>query len=294
MPDASEYNKLITEARNEKITDSINNAFTKVGKEYVEAIDRELPDDLSNKPAVVAALKNAFQTFAGKGEETVREETISAIKARLTDHERILQRLDLVNGSVYEEALSKVATDAINSIYKRRNKGLADSFKTVERWGSSGSVVEEELTAMVREGESPERATKRVMKSLASGSPELEEAVEKFGQNGGLRNWARDEGVKPNPRLQQLSRRIGNDARMIARTEMAQSYMEADRQAAKRSEVTRGLKWTLSSNHTHEDICDTLAAQDEYGLGEGVYPPDELPLLPHPHCTCSTRFVFFD
>lgn len=75
---------------------------------------------------------------------------------------------------------------------------------------------------------------------------------------------------------------------------MAQGFQEADRQASKRSDVSKGLKWTLSSTHNHTDVCDVLAYQDEFGLGRGVYPEEKAPPIAHPFCTCSYRFVFED
>ncbi|WP_263787298.1 hypothetical protein [Salinibacter grassmerensis] len=289
MADEREYNSIVTEARNKNLPELINNAFTKIGEEYVKAIDEELPEDLSNTPAVVAAFKRAFKRFAQQGERRIREATINALKRRMSTHEQALKQ---VKGSdnIFDESLSKVATDAIDDMYKRRSLDVVDSFKTVENWGGSGAMVEEELSAMVRNGSSPEKATNRIMASLASGDAEMQEAVSRFGRRGGLRAATEE----PNERLQQLARRIGSDARMIARTEMSQSFLEADRRAGMRSDVVEGLKWTLSTNHTHEDICDTLATQDKYGLGSGVYPAEEFPSLPHPSCTCSSRYKFVD
>jgi hypothetical protein len=53
-----------------------------------------------------------------------------------------------------------------------------------------------------------------------------------------------------------------------------------------------GMKWNLSKSHKVTDICDTLASQDLYGLGPGVYPKDKLlPKPAHPHCICFETIV---
>lgn len=37
--------------------------------------------------------------------------------------------------------------------------------------------------------------------------------------------------------------------------------------------------------------CDDLAETDMFGLGDGVYPPDAVPITPHPSCLCFTTIV---
>ena len=65
----------------------------------------------------------------------------------------------------------------------------------------------------------------------------------------------------------------------------------ADKAAAKKNPLCRGLKWHLSDSHYErqvavagEDVCDAYARHDE-GLGAGVYPVDRIP-FPHPQCLC--------
>lgn len=45
-----------------------------------------------------------------------------------------------------------------------------------------------------------------------------------------------------------------------------------------------GGKWNLSASHPKVDICDDLAEGGP--KGDGIYPPGEIPGLPHPHCFC--------
>lgn len=46
-----------------------------------------------------------------------------------------------------------------------------------------------------------------------------------------------------------------------------------------------GGKWVLSASHPKVDICDDLAEGGPNG--DGIYPPGEIPGLPHPHCFCQ-------
>jgi len=79
---------------------------------------------------------------------------------------------------------------------------------------------------------------------------------------------------------------IHYNALRLARTEIANAYHEAEVMSATASRVVLGLKWNLSPAHGQYDVCDQLASQDVYGIGEGVYPPGSTPLCPHPNDMC--------
>lgn len=79
---------------------------------------------------------------------------------------------------------------------------------------------------------------------------------------------------------------IHYNALRLARTEIGNAYHEAEVMSAKASKVVAGLKWNLSPAHGRYDVCDQLASQDVYGLGQGIYPPGSVPLYPHPNDMC--------
>ena len=83
-------------------------------------------------------------------------------------------------------------------------------------------------------------------------------------------------------------RNVSFDVARLLRTERTVAYREADRQAAMANPGNRGIKWKLSPAERNCSTCSTLATQDNYGLGPGIYPPDKLPVTPHPQCMCST------
>ncbi|NPV52205.1 MAG: hypothetical protein HPY71_01625 [Firmicutes bacterium] len=73
----------------------------------------------------------------------------------------------------------------------------------------------------------------------------------------------------------------------LARTEMTAAFGEGTISAARVSPSYQGMQWILSKAHPIEDICDTLAEADYFGLGAGVYSPGNEPMYPaHPNCLC--------
>ena len=79
--------------------------------------------------------------------------------------------------------------------------------------------------------------------------------------------------------------RLKYNLRRLSRTEINNAHREGQVYSAKRSPWIKGLKWNLSASHPKPDICDEWATQDKYGMGQGVYPPDEVP-LDHPNGLC--------
>lgn len=86
--------------------------------------------------------------------------------------------------------------------------------------------------------------------------------------------------------LRRLGHSIKYKAERLIRTEVGSAAWEAGRLSALESPVVLGVKWNVSERHPKWDVCDILAEQDLYGLGSGVYPPDKIPVRPHPHDQC--------
>ena len=81
---------------------------------------------------------------------------------------------------------------------------------------------------------------------------------------------------------------IAYKAMRLARTEINTAYHESRRLSAITSPVVAGMEWKLSNRHPVWDVCNLLAQQDLFGMGQGVYPAEQLPPKPHPNCICYT------
>jgi hypothetical protein len=86
------------------------------------------------------------------------------------------------------------------------------------------------------------------------------------------------------------------NALRTARTTCTHSYELGVIEGSKRNPFIEGIKWNLSQSHYSRmhgrtDSCDDYATQNSYGLGEGVFPIEEVP-FDHPNGLCyQTSYI---
>lgn len=95
--------------------------------------------------------------------------------------------------------------------------------------------------------------------------------------------------LTPSARGQKTVRPYGTEgsyaARRLARTEITVAAHRATVNAARVNPMVMGIQWRLSASHPKRDICDDYAQGGP--KGDGIYPPESVPAVPHPHCLCS-------
>lgn len=79
-------------------------------------------------------------------------------------------------------------------------------------------------------------------------------------------------------------------ARRLARTELNNAFHARQVAVAQNKPWVEGVKWNLSGSHPKTDRCDVYANDDAHSLGSGVFPPDDVPSKPHPHCLCFMTY----
>lgn len=85
--------------------------------------------------------------------------------------------------------------------------------------------------------------------------------------------------------------------RRLVVTEGNTAYRTATAFNAQRSDVVKGVKINDRPGHNNhtKHRCYTLAQKDPYGMGEGVYKPDDSEIFsPHPNCTSYITYVLKD
>jgi len=72
----------------------------------------------------------------------------------------------------------------------------------------------------------------------------------------------------------------------LGRTELNNSFHTAAVLSTQDKPWVQAMQWRLSGSHTDPDICDKLAGEDKFGMGEGIFPKGQVPRKPHPQCFC--------
>lgn len=84
--------------------------------------------------------------------------------------------------------------------------------------------------------------------------------------------------------------RVDYNAQRLARTTIQHAYQEAFVRATQNNPFIIGYKWETSGAANVCQLCMDRETTDEYGLGEGVFPKDDLP-LDHPNGNCTFSIV---
>lgn len=89
------------------------------------------------------------------------------------------------------------------------------------------------------------------------------------------------------------NKQVDYNAQRLARTSINHAYWLSNVKSSEKNPFVDAMHWELSASHLArqvapfgEDECDVYANQNNYRLGKGNFPVDELP-LPHPNCLCS-------
>lgn len=89
-----------------------------------------------------------------------------------------------------------------------------------------------------------------------------------------------------------MSSKVSYQAQRLARSSITTAFRETQLQQAKENPFNIAIHWGLSASHGTRmhgktDVCDEYSSQNNYGLGTGNFPADELP-IGHPNCICVT------
>lgn len=88
--------------------------------------------------------------------------------------------------------------------------------------------------------------------------------------------------------------RVDYNAQRLARTMVSHAYEQSFMAVNEHDPFVMGYRWLTSNFHGRVcDICRERAETDQYGLGAGVFPKDELP-LDHPNGMCTFEAVIPD
>ena len=100
--------------------------------------------------------------------------------------------------------------------------------------------------------------------------------------------------IDPNVRLPSGINGVRNNidwrAQRLAKTEVQHAYQEAFVAATRLNPFIDAYRWITSGGSNVCPLCIERANTDKYGLGEGIFPKDRLP-LDHPNGNCTFEVV---
>ena len=282
---SDEYQNMILKARRNqvRVTDQtiakITNALEKAYND-IERLIADLDGDPRKKvkrilwkykkdqlAVITDELHNGFAQSLKEGM------TLSALQASSTA--QVAERM-MLNGTdlTVSKEFALIPLQAVDSVWRRMDsKGLTLS----DRIWNLKKHTKRRIDAIVLSG-------------IARGQSAVDMAKELQFDILGIKHPEQiPESLRWTERIAKSVRARGTihyNALRLARTEIGNAYHEADIMAAKASKIVMGLKWNLSPSHGKYDVCDLLATQNVYGLGPGVYPPENTPLYPHPNDLC--------
>ena len=146
---------------------------------------------------------------------------------------------------------------------------------------SAADDAQRVVTAALLGGTGPDELARRLRPYL-QGSEPFREAFK--GAGDWTNAMLRDAGFAED------ARKLRYNADRIAYSEIHNARSEAEVQAFAADPFVAAVRWTLSPNRgtlRGPDACDGLAESDLYGMGAGVYPVTDVPIAPHPWCSCE-------
>lgn len=131
-----------------------------------------------------------------------------------------------------------------------------------------------------------------IAKGIAEQKPysEIIKDLEKYIDPNAKKDWDFSR-VYPNLKNGKKAN-VDYNAQRLLRTSINHTFFNQMISNANKNPFVEAVHWELSSAHHErqvkrfgEDICDEYTKQDNYGLGTGNFPKDNVP-TPHPCCLC--------
>ena len=121
-----------------------------------------------------------------------------------------------------------------------------------------------------------------------------------IAQNKGVYEVAKDLEAYVNPSARKTYRWardypgstkvIDYNASRLARTMMSHAYQEAFERSTEKDPWVEAYKWNTGHNTRVCPYCMAMSTEDKFGLGQGIYPKDKVP-LDHPNGQCFLTIV---
>jgi hypothetical protein len=218
-------------------------------------------------------------------ERSIERGRLTSFEDTLTIYNEASERVARAVG-IPESVFGTLRPPPVTMLQAFEAAGTPDTWKSLIR-GHIGNAAGE-ASAIIRmgflEGVAPDELGRRLRRYIAGSEafddlftdvPTLSGDVAKLN----LRDVPAD--------MREAARKIAYRAEMIGFSETSHARHEATVQHGLNDPIVLAEQWTRSPRHEGPDECDILAEENAFGLGDGIFPSDEVPALPHPWCLCE-------
>lgn len=171
---------------------------------------------------------------------------------------------NIINGNVYQEGWT--LSGAIWGYNKQTQDALNKIISIGTAQGKSAYEIAKDMEQYVNPGA---RKPSRVISSWRYENGERVQDKFRFGK-------------------------VDYNAQRLARTLISHAYQQSFQRVNKNDPFVTGYRWLTSNFHGRIcPLCTERATSDNYGMGAGIFPKDELP-LDHPNGMCTFEAVIPD
>lgn len=268
----------LTIAQSKELVDIYRGAMHELAGRARAAKDKSITERWAKDYlAQVKKAQDELQERLGKSiKESIAEAAKNAVAPELALFKELQAKAGIDLGAHFTDMFSKVPDEVLaimirGEIYKD-GKGLSDRIWLI----SEG--LGQDIEYMIKRGIAAQKSAYELAKDL-----------EFYVRDSAKRPWSWGT-VYPNLRTKE----IDYNAQRLARTSITHAHRESQYRAAARNPFVEAIHWELSLEHFTRQVarwghdeCDEYAEQNWYGLGEGNFPVDKVPLS-HPQCLCVT------
>jgi mRNA-degrading endonuclease HigB of HigAB toxin-antitoxin module len=279
---AGDYGKWALEARKQYIDLRLKQdlEIRRLYQRAIKNIAKQLKSDPNNThlKELEASIQDEINKLTGDFTSKIQDYVKNAVDAGSGYSEAVM--IDLVKKAGVENTIrvssikniySRVNTQAVEAIWARTKKGLKLSDRIWQTGENARNTIRDIIQESVAIGQDAVKTARMLERYVQGGASTLAAEYPNMMKRMGNR----------------IPKDISYEALRLARTETTAAFGEGTIAAARVTPSYKGMKWVLSKSHPLQDICNTLAEADGWGLGAGVYPPGEEPIYPaHPNCLC--------
>ena len=202
--------------------------------------------------------------------KTIQSNMESVATKVVEDNQKLLAQIGY-SDKLSSVAYSYVPQDIVNELISGK---LYEGKWTLSKaiWNDN-ALQNKDLETIVAKGIAANKSTFEIAKDL-----------EKYVNPSAKKDW---EWSKVYPGVR---KKIDYNAQRLARTMVSHAYEESFVRTTKKNPFIESYRWLTSNSDRVCPLCISRAEDDQYGLGAGIFPKDQLP-LDHPNGMCTFETV---